>query len=198
MFENQGLPLFDFSNQLAPAPGRLLVANPLMPDGSFKRSVILLTEHHETEGTLGFILNREMDLQLSDVLDITDIDTFALSNGGPVQMDTLHFVHRVPDIFPNSDEICEDVYWGGSFDMLRLHLQNQRLNTTEVKFFVGYAGWSPGQLAGEIEQESWVVCPGNAEIVFETEPESLWRKALLLMGDTYKTIANFPKDPRLN
>lgn len=197
MFEKQGHQLFDFTNQMAPAAGRLLVANPFMPDGSFKRAVILITEHNE-EGTVGFILNRGMDLQLSDVLDVPNIEAFKLSNGGPVSMDTLHFVHRTPDIFPGSDEITSDVYWGGSFDLLKLHLENNRLVPEEVTFFVGYSGWSPEQLEHEIKEESWVVCPGNAELVFETNADSLWRKALLLMGDTYKAVSNFPKDPRLN
>jgi putative transcriptional regulator len=186
-----------FENQMEPAAGRLLVANPFLPDSNFKRSVILLTEHGE-EGSVGFVLNKPIDLKLEDV--VKDFPAFGgkLFYGGPVQLDTLHFVHRRPDLFDRTTQVTEEIYWGGNFDMLRILLQSEQLQPSDIRFFVGYAGWGEEQLKGELEQHSWVVTPATEEIIFEEDPEKLWQLTLQKMGETYAIMSNFPEDPRMN
>lgn len=193
-----GYDFLKFENQMEPAPGRLLVANPFLPDSNFKRSVILLTEHDDEQGTLGYVLNKPIDLKLEDV--VKDLPAFegTLFYGGPVQLDTLHFVHRRPDLFDETHAITDELYWSGSFDMLRLLLQSEQLGAQDIRFFVGYAGWAPGQLQGELEQESWVVTPATPAIVFEEDPEKLWQLTLQQMGQTYAIMSQFPEDPRMN
>ena len=82
-------------NKLQPESGRFLISEPFLADPNFKRTVILLTEHGE-EGSVGFVLNRPTKLTINNVLeDFPDFDA-PLHVGGPVQQDTLHFIHRVP------------------------------------------------------------------------------------------------------
>lgn len=189
--------LFGFPNRLPPASGRVLVANPFLEDGNFKRTVILLVEH-TAEGTVGFVVNRPLELALNDI--VSDLPTFQthLSYGGPVQVDTLHFLHRRPEVFPTGTEVVPGVHWGGNYAQLQAAIEAQLLDTNDIRFFVGYAGWSAGQLEEELAQESWVLLEATEALVFETDPQHLWQYVLESLGGRYATQANFPSDPRLN
>ncbi len=180
-----------------PVAGRLLIAPPNLMDPNFRRSVVFLCEHG-AEGSFGLILNRPLGVHLSDVLEGLDGTQLPLWQGGPVQTDTLHFLHSFGDEIPNSIPIAGGVSWGGDFDILRAFLDENEDMSSRVRFFLGYAGWSPDQLEMEIESGGWILAPGSAETVFDDEPEELWRKILRRMGGEYAVLANFPEDPRLN
>ncbi|QXD16620.1 YqgE/AlgH family protein [Rhodocaloribacter litoris] len=180
-----------------PTTGTLLIAPPLMEDPNFRRTVVLLCEHGE-EGSFGLILNRPLTLHLQDVLDdVLDYDT-PLSLGGPVQPNTLHFLHRFGERIPGAVPVLEDVYWGGDFEALKHLLTGERVTGEALRFFLGYAGWSPGQLEEEIEQGGWFLSPASGDVVFAEVPERLWRAVLRRKGGEYAILANFPDDPRLN
>jgi putative transcriptional regulator len=118
--------------------------------------------------------------------------------GGPVQQDTLHFLHRNTTL-DNAVEIREGIYWGGDFENLIVQIDTARLKSSDIRFYLGYSGWGPGQLETELKDDSWIVCDYvTDELLFDTEPELIWKKALENMGGKYNVISKYPTDPRLN
>lgn len=186
------------SSLITPAKGDLLISEPFLPDPNFERSVILLCEHNEN-GSIGFVLNKPIEFQLADVLEEVNGFDKVLYRGGPVQEDTLHFIHRFGDSLEGSEEIGKGIYWGGNFEQLLSMINTRQLNPDDFLFFVGYSGWSHGQLEDELKEDSWIVHKhASAYDVFDSSPASLWRKVLNNMGGKYRMFSNYPIDPRLN
>jgi len=177
--------------------GRYLVAEPLLLDQSFNRTVILLTEHND-EGSVGFVLNKPMDLKLHELVPGLPKGAFPIFFGGPVQNDRIFYIHSLGDRLPGSISIGESIYWGGDFDILKQMLVDNTIQPHEIRFFMGYSGWGSLQLIGELEEKSWVVLEEGTLNALNDEPETLWKKVLLNLGDDYKIWANAPKDPMLN
>lgn len=186
------------SSHIPLSKGDLLISEPFLPDPNFERSVILLCEHNE-DGSIGFVLNKPMELQLKDVLEEVNGFEKVLYRGGPVQEDTLHFIHRFGTSLEGSEEIGNGIYWGGNFEQLLSMINTKQLNPTDFLFFVGYSGWSPGQLENELKEESWIVHKNASPFdVFDSSAPNLWRKVLNNMGGKYRMFSNYPIDPRLN
>lgn len=177
--------------------GKLLIAEPFLEDPNFDRGVILLCDHN-THGSFGFVLNQLTDLMLGDVLEETIYQDVPLFLGGPVEKNTLHFIHSRADLIEGSTEIVSGLYWGGDFEQVKSLLNLNRLSADEIRFFIGYSGWDSGQLGEELEQKSWIVTEANSQFVFSTPPKNFWREVLLSMGGKYKSIAHYPTDPSLN
>ena len=96
-------------------------------------------------------------------------------------------------------EIGEGIYWGGNFEQLNLMLLSQQLEVADLKFFLGYSGWSEGQLEEELKANAWIVSDQIDErLIFETDAEVMWQKALKAMGGRFSVYSNYPVDPRLN
>lgn len=188
---------FKYRNKINPEKGRLLISEPFLPDPNFERTVVLLCEHNE-EGSFGFVLNKPSILKINEVME----ELAALDNlvfvGGPVQQDTLHFIHRNATL-ENAVEIVDNIYWGGAFENLMLLLETRQTDPNDIRFFLGYSGWGPGQLEAELDQDSWIVCDYvTDELLFDTSPDVMWRKALENMGGRFSVYSNYPVDPRLN
>jgi putative transcriptional regulator len=188
---------FKYQNKLKPEKGRLLISEPFLPDPNFERTVVLLCEHNE-EGSFGFVLNKPSALKLNEVIeDLAGLDALVFV-GGPVQQDTLHYLHRNITI-PNAVDIGSNIYWGGDFEHVMSLSDTRQIMAGDIRFFLGYSGWGPGQLESELEQESWIVCDFvTDQLLFDTEPEIMWRKALDGMGGRFSVYSNYPVDPRLN
>ena len=175
-----------------------MISEPFLPDPNFERSVILICEHNE-EGSLGFVLNKPTGHQLSDVLEESESFGQPLYQGGPVQLNTLHFIHRAADLIPEGNTVREDIYWGGDYEQLLSLMNTRQLDPNDIRFFVGYSGWAPGQLEEELEEDSWFVYQQtSSHDVFDASAEDLWRKVLKNMGGKYRMFSNYPTDPRLN
>jgi putative transcriptional regulator len=188
---------FRYDNKLKPEKGRLLISEPFLPDPNFERTVVLLCEHN-AEGSFGFVLNKPSAIKVNEVMeDFSNFDTVVFV-GGPVQQDTLHFIHRNVNI-ENAIDIAENIYWGGDFESLVTVYDTKQITNNDIRFFLGYSGWGPGQLEAELEQESWIVCDFvSNQLLFDTEPDKMWRKALDNMGGRFSVYSNYPVDPRMN
>ncbi|MDZ4714132.1 MAG: YqgE/AlgH family protein [Cytophagales bacterium] len=188
---------FNYSNKLKPEKGRLLISEPFLPDPNFERTIILMCESN-SEGSFGFVLNKPSTVNVSEVMDdIKDFDTPAMV-GGPVQQDTLHYLHRHSEL-EDSVEIVEGVYWGGNFERLLFLLETKQISHSDIRFFLGYSGWSAGQLEEELVQDSWIVSDRvQGDLIFDTDAESMWKKTLTIMGGRFSVYSNYPKNPRLN
>ena len=179
-----------------PAIGKLLIAEPFMNDQNFMRKVVLLCDMN-TEGTVGFILNDLTNYHLGDVLPALDTEGWGLHNGGPVQMDCLHMLHRLPQLL-GGHEIMPGIYWGGSFDILQEMAASQNPHIADVKLFLGYAGWSSGQLEKEMQEGSWLVSDGSTGLLFDTDTADIWERAIRGLGKDFAYLANMPLNPLLN
>lgn len=177
--------------------GKLLVAEPsIFTDASFGRSVILLTEHNEN-GSVGFIINKPSIYTINDL--IPEIKSnHIVYNGGPVSDDNLYFIHRIPDLIPNSVAIDKTIYWAGDFETVKKLLENNLIKEDEIRFFLGYTGWDSNQLDEEIEAVSWIVKENNYKNVLQVMPNSFWRDELIKSGGHYNLWINAPENPNLN
>jgi putative transcriptional regulator len=183
---------------IQPQTGSLLISEPFMLDPNFKRSVVLLTEL-ETLGSVGFVLNQKSEFLLSDLISDLKWADFPIFIGGPVEKDSLHFVHRCYDRLQSGAKIKDDLFWGGNFHDLKTLIENNEIKHDEIKFFVGYSGWSPGQIDAEILDNAWMASNAyDTELIFVEDEENLWREAIIGLGPKYAHIANFPEDHRWN
>lgn len=188
---------FKYRNGLEPGKGRLLISEPFLPDPNFERTIVLLCEHNN-DGSFGFILNKPSEVKLGDVMQELKAYDVPLYVGGPVQQDTLHFIHTDADL-EDSTPIVDGVYWGGNFESLLIKLETYQTKISEVKFFLGYSGWGTGQLNEELKADSWIVSDKlNAELLFDTNPGAMWQTVLKNMGGRFSMYSNYPVDPSLN
>lgn len=183
---------------ILPATGILLIAEPFLKDPNFMRTVVMLCRHREEEGSFGFVLNKKFHQTLDEL--IPDLQGFELPVyvGGPVKMDTLHYIHPYADLLPDCQKITEGIYWGGNFETLKNLLKNKEVDPQKIKFFLGYSGWDLGQLDAEMEEKSWITVTANRNIVFDTPMEEIWKACLKELGGRYEMMIHFPTDPQLN
>ena len=171
--------------------GKLLLAEPFMLDPNFKRSVVLLCDHHE-EGTVGFILNKSVKMQINELLsDFPEFES-EVYFGGPVQTDNIHYIHNVGDKLEESLPVQDGVYWGGDFDQLKFLVDTNQIDSTNIKFFVGYSGWSSGQLDQEMAIGSWILGDSKSDYIFNGIIDDLWSHVLQDKGDVYSVISTMP------
>ncbi len=178
--------------------GQLLISEPsILGDHSFTRSVILITEHTH-EGSVGFILNKPLEFSIGDL--ISEIDSnLTVYNGGPVEQDNLYFIHTVPQKISNSIEISNGIYWGGDFESIKLLLNTNSISKSEIRFFLGYTGWSPNQLLEELKINSWLINENNeGNKILSLPSNNFWKEKINSQGGNYQLFSNAPEDPILN
>lgn len=184
---------------IIPQKGQLLIAEPtLLGDFSFNRSVLLLTEHNDVEGSIGFILNKPLQYSINDLID--DIDaSFEIYNGGPVEQDNLYFIHTIPTIIPNSIEISNGIYWGGDFEVTKQLINEKKISKEHIRFFLGYSGWGVDQLEAELEEKAWIVTENTLkEQLLSKSSLHFWKEKIMEQGGEYVLFSNAPENPTLN
>lgn len=183
---------------LKPDKGHLLVAEPsIIGDISFNRSVVLLAENNES-GFVGFILNKPMEYSISDLIPTINSELIVY-NGGPVEQDNMYFIHTIPDLIPNSVEISNGIYWGGDFDTVTQLLQLDKINHSEIRFFLGYSGWDVEQLEKELDSNSWIVVKNTYKnSIFLKDNETFWKEKMVEFGGDYVLWSNAPENPNFN
>lgn len=184
-------------SHIAPSVGKILISEPFMLDPNFKRSVVLLVEHGD-EGSVGLVWNQPTELVVSDILENFPEFKAKVHIGGPVEPDTLHYIHTIGDVLTGAKEILSGVFWGGDFEILRAIIKSGDVNPNEVIFFIGYSGWDPTQLEEEIEQNSWIVSDTSKENLFADTYDDFWKNTVKSLGNKYAHIANFPENPSWN
>jgi putative transcriptional regulator len=169
--------------------GQLLVAAPQLVD-YFRRTVVLLLEHSE-DGAMGLVLGRASEAPVAEAVpklaDLVEPGDHVLV-GGPVQPDA---VLALAD-FEDPDDAGAPV--AGSLGLLDPDLEDPCLRRLRV--FAGYAGWAPGQLEQELEEDAWVVVPAEPDDPFEDG--DLWPRVLARQGGALALLATMPADPSLN
>lgn len=180
------------SNSLDPKQGDILISEPLMNDFHFGRSVVLLVDHSETDGTFGVIVNKKLDVSVNQIVDdFPDFDA-PVYLGGPVADDQIFFMHTLGDLIPDSCEIMDGLYWGDDNKVLDTLIATGIANEDNVRFFLGYSGWESGQLVGELVRNSWLVSQVSTEELLATPTDKMWNSYVSLLGKDYEMWRRFP------
>jgi putative transcriptional regulator len=183
-------------------PGRLVVANPLLPDPNFDRTVVLLLAYGE-EGALGVVLNRPSDTMLAAPLPRWEhlaASPRVVFVGGPVQHQAViclarAFGHPAAAIPPQGwSAVLPEV---GTLD-LDLDPEGLQASLSQVRIFAGYAGWTAGQLEAEIGAGAWWILEALPDDAFCDDPDELWKQVLRRQGGSLALVAAYPDDPMLN
>lgn len=186
-------------------PGTLLLSAPELQDPNFMHTMVLMVEHAE-EGAFGLVVNRPLDARVRDAFPthpiLGDVD-LRLRAGGPVALDTLQVVHRLPAESehgpPRGREVTPGVFVGGDVDVIARLVEHPAGMDEQVRFVVGYSGWGAGQLEREVEESSWIPLPATPDLVFATDaPEVVWRRALRRLDGEGASLADLPPDPSWN
>ncbi|MBV9276065.1 MAG: YqgE/AlgH family protein [Verrucomicrobia bacterium] len=174
--------------------GKLLFAHPSLKDPHFRRTILFISSHEEAEGAFGVVVNRPMHQRLADLVaepafpGLADVPVY---EGGPVSSDELILMafldgqagvpgaFQVPVSLGDAEEILRE---GRGF----------------VRAFRGYAGWSAGQLEGELGQNAWFVKDMDAELLAGEPDQKSWLGFMKLKGPAYYLLALAPDDPSLN
>lgn len=200
--EDLNIDIFNLlDNQPQPARGSLIIAKPTVEDFCFKRSVTVLVDHDDENGSMGLIVNRPTGVFLNDVLPELDYhEEIPLYLGGPVGTEMLFFLHSLgTDAIPDSVQVAPDVFYGGDFEALKMYISSGNPVAGKVKFMVGYSGWSKEQLNDELNRHDWAVLKENvAQLVFDTGADNIWENAVALFGEHYRLWRNWPTDVSMN
>jgi putative transcriptional regulator len=180
-----------------PERGKILISEPFLPDTFFNRSIVYLTEHTK-EGSVGFILNKRLDMKVKDAISGFESFDDHLNMGGPVAPDTLHYLHTAGDLIPDSVCVDGNIYWGGDIDTIKELILTGKINKTSIRFFLGYSGWSAGQLDKELKENSWVIATTRSDIVLANLGDDAWKKVLRGLKNKYRIWADFPESPDMN
>jgi len=178
--------------------GRVLLAEPFMLDPNFKRTAVLLCEYSLEEGGVGFVMNKPLHMQVDSLIeDFPEFDADVFF-GGPVATDTIHYIHNVGELLDDSQPVTKGVFWGGDFEKLKFLITSELIKPSNIRFFVGYSGWSNGQLENELEMGSWVTADMDTNYLFRSEPDDLWQQVMQNKGDRYSVISQVPDEANWN
>lgn len=180
-----------------PEKGKILISEPFLPDTFFNRSIVYLTEHTD-KGSVGFILNKKLDLKICDAIEGFEDWEETLNMGGPVAPDTLHYLHNLGKIIPKSIQIDKNIFWGGEIDVIRELIKMGKISDSQIRFFLGYSGWSAGQLERELKDNSWVIATVKSDMIMNNSSDDTWKKVLRSLKNKYRVWADFPDSPDMN
>lgn len=186
----------DFSIQ-EPDKGKVLLSEPLLSDPFFKRSVVLLVEHDQ-EGSLGFVLNKTVSVNVNDLLEDFPMMDSEVYWGGPVNKNHLFYMHTKGHLLDGSKEIVPGLFWGGDFDKLKELIEERKISSEDIRFFAGYSGWGKGQLIKELNEKSWIVTRASIPSLMLLKDKGLWKLFMTRLGKKFEIMSNFPEDPSLN
>lgn len=174
-----------------------MIADPFLKDPNFMRTVVFITEYNEN-GAVGFVINRQFENTLDELIPEIEGHKLPVFYGGPVQPNTLHFLHRYPDLISGGIEVAKGIYWGGDFDTVVELINSGKADPDKLRFYIGYSGWSSGQLESEMDEKTWLTADATRTLVFHGNAEEIWKDSLKHLGGDYEMMINFPIDPQLN
>ncbi len=178
--------------------GILLVSTVAIADENFSESVILLCDHGP-EGSYGLILNRPMATPEAVLRQVPYVGR-QIFRGGPVQPGVMQLLHPFGKAAgANALEVVPGVWLGGDFEALEAGFGNRNLDPAACRFFLGYSGWGPGQLAGECRANAWMLAAAaGTGLVFDTPADKMFSVAIRSQSNANPMLANFPPNPIWN
>ena len=156
-------------------PGTILISSPVLDDPNFDKVVIFICEYND-KGAMGFVINHIFPRAFNELTEFKTVKAFALFDGGPVENEKLFFLHRQPDIIEGGTITANGIYLGGNFKQAVEHINQHSQPEDDIKLFVGYCGWDPGQLETEIEEGCWLRIGAVVENIFAIDAAMLWEE----------------------
>lgn len=181
--------------------GSVLASAPDMLDPNFMHTVVLIVQH-SSDGAYGLVINRPATITLDVLLSDHPIlarQRFPVFSGGPVGLDTLQFLHRVPEQVPGGVELAPGLHLGGDLEALARYIESGPDEALRnVRMLLGYSGWSARQLEGELARGAWVPAALQAEWVFQPDGPAVWRRVLRSLGQYGRGLEDLPPDVSWN
>ncbi len=181
--------------------GTLLAAFPDMLDPNFMHSVVLVCQHNE-QGAYGVVTNKRTRYTVKQLLPnhpVLGASRFPVFLGGPVDHTTLQFVHTVPETIPGGLSLDGKLWLGGDLDALGAYVAAKpRAASKKLRLFLGYSGWSAGQLEGELGSGSWLPAPPSLQGIFGEPGETTWRRVVRSIGSDAGELDIQPPDVSWN
>lgn len=185
----------DASDEFADLSGQLLISHPSLLDPNFKHTVVLISAHTDDDGALGVVINRPLGVTLGEKNEdftfspLADVQIF---EGGPVQTDQVILAAWRWE----EDSRVFRLHFGLSEEAAReMKLADEK---AEIRAFLGYSGWTKGQLEHELEQNAWLVSPVTDTLLHEEDGDELWKDYLHRLRPELAFLVNAPDDPSLN
>lgn len=177
--------------------GMLLIAHPSLVDPYFFKSVILITHHDEHE-SIGLTLNHKTSIQLNEIVAGIPSEEFSVSIGGPVEKNSIHYIHTLGDKIKNAQKVMNGLYWGGDFEDIIALMHKKLISAKEIRFFAGYSGWQENQLEQEVREDSWILEQATLPLCMEIPKKEAWSALIKKMDDQFAIWTNLLADPTLN
>lgn len=182
-------------------PGTLLIASPLLNDPNFRRTVVLILDQDKEKGYIGLILNRNLDLTLKDACGMPGAaGDLPLYHGGPVDLQRLFWLDSFGNKIKGSFEIMPGINVGGDYDNMIEALTTASKPEKDIRFYLGYSGWSAGQLEKEIDAGAWGIVDHilDPHILLTLSGMEMWNTVVRQLGPNYRHWLLLPADPNLN
>ncbi|MDE6301402.1 MAG: YqgE/AlgH family protein [Muribaculaceae bacterium] len=184
------------------ADGDLLVADPFLAEKWFNRAVISIIDHEVGEGTTGVVVNLPLETTLDSVIEgITREDPVSVYCGGPVSQDRLYFLHTLgEEVIPESRMYSPGLWLGGDFEAAIAYVNEGYPIDGFIRFFIGYSGWSAGQLDEEIKADTWALhspLPDPHELL-TGEGDAFWHTIVRRLGTHYRPWTLMPQNVQSN
>lgn len=192
--------LYNNFTKADPKRGSLLIADPMMEELYFRRSVVMVLDVDTNKGFLGLTLNKETRITLHDLMPWwakgMNIPVYC---GGPVDLERLFLLHSLGERIKGATEIIPGIYVGGDVEEILNYIEEGGEIEGKLRFFLGYSGWSEGQLEREIERHSWAVrTPENGSGLLTGSENEYWRREVEKLGESYRSWLLMPLDPSSN
>ncbi len=190
----------DIPSRQAPGEGKLLVSEPFLHEDHFDHAVVLLVDYEKDGPAMGVVVNNETRYSLQELIaDIKVEERIPVYSGGPVADDHLYFLHTLGDLIPETNPVCDGLWLGGDFDAMRAIINDGYPIEGNLRFFLGYSGWSGSQLDEEIERNVWAVTrTGDPHALLSAAGDSFWHSVVRSMGREYRGWLYHPRNPRAN
>ena len=188
----------DIQSGNTPAPGALLVSEPFLREDYFSHSVIALIEYEPGGGAMGVVLNNGSDYTLQELVEgVERKEPIPVYCGGPVGSDRLYFIHTLGDIIPGTQPLGDGLWVGGDFEPMLSIVNDGYELEGNIRFFLGYSGWSGSQLEEELARNVWAVSPltGSPHDMLRGAGDAYWHRAVRALGDDFRGWLYHPQNP---
>lgn len=177
--------------------GKILVAMPKLHDPNFRQTVVVICEHGP-EGSLGLVLNRPTHMDATTLFSDFSATAHPIQQvyyGGPVAKEGMLVLCHGQNI-TEGHSVLNNVFLAKDLEILKI--PGFLGPKGKIRCFLGYAGWSPGQLEAELHTGAWHLKPANPHIIFDQEPDTVWQRMMRGMGKEWEIYSTMPADPHLN
>lgn len=188
---------YKFHNNIVLGRGKLLISDPYKTGDLFERSVVYICEHDD-KGSFGFIVNKPIQVKMKGIGAKFPDSIFTAFQGGPCDVDSLFFFHTLGNQIKDSLNMGQGLFLGTNYQELYNIVTPDLVEEGAIKIFIGYSGWSPGQLEQELLRNSWMVCPLEEGRDIMVSNDQLWEDLLTKMGHKYQIMSRFPRNPNDN